>query len=75
MMEYCNKCEQEYEAEDGCLCPVYRVLMREAHYGSVPPWWIVNEWDEPLYCDDCDSSYMYGTPCHCGDSEAAAVPA
>jgi hypothetical protein len=26
-MHHCHKCEQEFEPEDGCLCPVYRVLM------------------------------------------------
>jgi hypothetical protein len=73
-MTYCHKCEQEYEVADGCLCPVYRVLMRDGHYNSVPPFWIVNEWEEPLWCDNCKSSYAYGSPCYC-DDEAAAIPA
>lgn len=65
-MQYCAKCEQQFELEDGCLCPVYRVLMRDGHYRSVPPWWIRDFWDEPLYCDDCQSSYRFGEPCRCG---------
>lgn len=65
-MNYCDKCEMDYMTEDGCLCAVYRVLMRDGHYRSVPPFWIANEWDEPLYCDECQSSYEYGHACKCG---------
>lgn len=71
-MSYCHKCAQEFELEDGCLCAVYRVLMRDGHYKSVPPFWIAAEWDEELYCDDCRSGFRYGSPCKCGKVAAFA---
>lgn len=71
-MNWCYKCEQEYETEDGCLCAVYRALMRRGHYQSVPPVWIMEYWDEPIYCGYCQAAFMYGNPCACG--KAAAWP-
>lgn len=71
-MEFCSKCDQEYEREDGCLCPVYRVLMRDGHFRSVPWTWIADWWDEPLLCDTCQSGYMYGSACKCGKVAALA---
>jgi hypothetical protein len=74
-MLHCHACEIEYTEETGCLCPVFRQLMRDGRYDAVPPWWIVNEWREPLYCGVCLSSYEYGTPCYCEDDSAAAAVA
>lgn len=65
-MQYCHKCEMEFEAEDGCLCAVYRELMRRGHYNSVPPQWITDWWEDKLYCDTCRSSYWPGGICDCG---------
>jgi len=64
-MEYCGKCEQEYEREDGCLCPIYRLMMKEGHYNSVPPQWIRDWWDEGMYCGYCQSMYWPGSTCNC----------
>lgn len=70
-MNYCGKCEMEFVTEDGCLYAVYRVLMRDGHYRSVPPLWIEN-CDEPLLCDSCQSGYQYGSACKCGKVRALA---
>lgn len=64
-MQYCKKCEMEFEAEDGCLCAVYRALRMRGHYTSVPPQWIVDWWEDRLFCDDCKGTYWPGTACGC----------
>jgi hypothetical protein len=74
-MLHCHACEQDYTEESGCLCPVYRHLMQNGRHSSVPPWWIVSEWEEPLWCDNCRSSYAYGSPCYCDEEDAAAAVA
>jgi hypothetical protein len=74
-MLHCHACEQDYTEETGCLCPVYRHLMQNGRYSSVPPYWIVSEWDEPLWCDNCRSSYVYGSPCYCEEEDEAAAAA
>ena len=50
-------------------------LMRDGHYESLPPWWIATEWHDTLYCGNCKSSYVFGSPCYCEEEDAAAAPA
>ena len=49
--------------------------MRDGHYESLPPWWIATEWHDTLYCGNCKSSYVFGSPCFCDEEDAAAAPA
>lgn len=52
-MNYCHKCEFEYEEE--CLCPSFRKFMEIGETNAVPMAWKLEYWDgypnAPKYCD------------------------
>lgn len=43
-MQYCNKCDHEYEAGSVCLCVKYRRYMNRGLDILVPEWWIRENW-------------------------------
>lgn len=47
-IEYCRKCDHEYEYGGKCLCDRYYKHMESGFDFLVPQWWIRENWHGPL---------------------------